>query len=129
MGAVHPRHAPLPVWLLVSVGKRGALSVPLFLFLRRVHRAPPVSSPPMGWTGFVPSGPARPYWAKVRGPVGPCRPDRHRGPGLGRDWLPTKPRYRCATNPAPPPSPTPRSGAGFPRGRWGDYRLRGAALD
>src|SRR5690606_973241 len=41
------------------VGKRGARSAPLCLFMWRTLRAPPVSSPPMGWAGFVLGAPLR----------------------------------------------------------------------
>jgi hypothetical protein len=105
---------------IVSVGKRGALSVPLYFFLRRVHRAPPVLSPRMGGPGSFRRSRLAPGGAggRVRRAL-PARPSPRPGPEVGR----FPPSHATVARPTrtPSPSPTPRSGAGFPQGRWGDY--------
>jgi hypothetical protein len=126
----HDSPLPRPVSGLafVSVGKRGALSVPLYFILRRVHRAPPVLSPRMGGPGSSRRSRLAPGGAggRVRRAL-PARPSPRPGPVVGR----FPPSHATVARPTrtPSPSPTPRSGAGFPQGRWGDYGLRGAALD
>jgi hypothetical protein len=119
-GAFHPCHAPFPVWPFQRTGKRGALSVPLYFILRRVHRAPPVLSPRMGGPGS-----SRRSRLARKGASGrvrrtlPARPSPRPGPVVGR----FPPSHATVARPTrtPSPSPTPRSGAGFPQGRCRHY--------
>jgi hypothetical protein len=153
-GRVSSLPRPVSGLAFVSVGKRGALSVPLFLFFRRVRALrygsgrsslakpnrwlcvryadrfspPPVLSPRMGGPGSSRRSRLAPGGAggRVRRAL-PARPSPRPGPVVGR----FPPSHATVARPTrtPSPSPTPRSGAGFPQGRWVDYRLRGVALD
>ena len=114
------------VWLLVQMGS-GARGPHLSVCFIGANHAPAGVFAADGVGRIRPWG-SSPHLLRGSETLRPYRPDRHRGPGLGWD-RPTKPRHRSATNPAPPPSPTPRSGAGFPRGRWGHYAGGGGAWD
>ena len=109
---------PVAGLAFVSVGKRGALSVPLFFIFKARPPRPAGAFAPDGWAGLV-----RKVLCRIRAgqnhPALPARPSPRPGPVVGR----FPPSHATVARPTRTPSPSPnaRCASGFPQGRCRHY--------